>query len=253
MGGGNLLVAVNSINWARIAAQVVYYFHAALALGAPARAVGFAVPTGNFGDIYAGHVARRMGLPVAQLIIATNTNDILARTLETGVYGVAGVTPTLSPSMDIQVSSNFERLLFELYGRPVNEAMAEFARTGKLALPAAAFDALKREFSACSVSDEDTKKTIAEVHASSGLLLDPHSAVGLSAGLRRRRDTAAPLVVLATAHPAKFPDAVEAACGVRPALPARLADLLERKERFETVANDSLKIKRYIDRHVAVS
>jgi len=244
------LTAVNSINWARIVAQIPYYFYAALALGAPARAVSFSVPTGNFGDIYAGYMAKKLGLPMEQLIIATNRNDILARCLETGVYGMEGVVPTLSPSMDIQVSSNFERLLFDLHGRDgkrVGEMMAKFRAEKKLALSADAWAALKREFSACSIDDKETKKTIAEIYAATGELLDPHTAVGVAAGARARRDTGSPLVALATAHPAKFPEAVKAATGVHPELPSHLNRLMKAKERFEVLANDVEKIKTYIE------
>ncbi|MDE3060416.1 MAG: threonine synthase [Pseudomonadota bacterium] len=244
------LTAVNSINWARILAQIVYYFYAALRLGAPARAVSFAVPTGNFGDIYAGYMARRMGLPIDQLIIATNRNDILTRCLDTGTYGMGEVAQTLSPSMDIQVSSNFERLLFDLYnhdGKAIAAMLEGFRRDRKLALSPLAWNRLKAQFTAGAVSDEDTKKTIADTYRATGELLDPHTAVGLAAGQRCRRDTSAPLVVLATAHPAKFPDAVRAATGVHPPLPAHLADLLQRNECFEVLDNDITAIRRFID------
>ncbi|MDE3016142.1 MAG: threonine synthase [Pseudomonadota bacterium] len=245
------LAAVNSINWARIVAQIPYYFYAALQLGAPAKAVSFSVPTGNFGDIYAGYMAKKMGLPVSQLIIAANRNDILARCLESGVYGMDKVTPTLSPSMDIQVSSNFERLLFDLHdrnGKTIDDRMARFRKEKQFTLSPSAWSRFKAEFSAGSVNDEDTKKTIADTYAASGVLLDPHSAVGLTAGQRCRRDTSAPLVALATAHPAKFPDAVMAATGVTPALPVHLQDLLRKKERFDTLKNDTVAVKKYIER-----
>jgi threonine synthase len=247
------LTAVNSINWARILAQVVYYFYAALALGAPARAVSFAVPTGNFGDIYAGYIAKRMGLPIDQLIIATNRNDILARCLATGTYGMQTVEPSLSPSMDIQISSNFERLLFDLHGSDggaIADMMTRFRKERSLTLSPAAWNALKAMFSASAVSDEDTKKTIAQTYAATGELLDPHTAVGLAAGQRCRRDAATPLVVLATAHPAKFPDAVQEATGIHPALPPHLHTLLTLKERYDTLGNDAATIKTYIDSHV---
>ncbi len=245
------LTAVNSINWARILAQVVYYFYAALALGAPARTISFSVPTGNFGDIYAGFIAKRMGLPIDQLIIATNKNDILARTLETGTYSMEGVSPSLSPSMDIQISSNFERLLFDLHGRDgklMSEMMTRFRETKRLTLSADAFEKLKSEFAACKVDDEQTKKTIAQCYAATGELLDPHTAVGLKAGMRARNNLTSPLVVLATAHPAKFPDAVKSASGVHPALPAHLSDLFERTERFEIINNDAGKFKSLIEK-----
>jgi threonine synthase len=246
------LTAVNSINWARIVAQIPYYFYAALALGAPARKVSFSVPTGNFGDIYAGYIARRMGLPIGELIIATNRNDILSRTLTTGTGGMQEVVPTLSPSMDIQVSSNFERLLFELYDRSgvaIAELMARFRKEKTLTLAPQAWAQLKAQFAACPVSDEETKETIEGVYRATGMLLDPHSAVGVAAGERCRRDTATPLVVLATAHPAKFPDSVQAATGVKPALPRHLSDLNSYPERCDTLQNDVAAVKIHIEKH----
>lgn len=244
------LTAVNSINWARILAQVVYYFYAALALGAPAKRISFSVPTGNFGDIYAGYIARAMGLPVGQLIIATNSNNILTRCLETGTYAMEGVTQTLSPSMDIQVSSNFERLLFDLYdrdGKAIAGLMDDLRGKKSFTLSPAAHAKLKSLFASVSVDDEETKRTIAETYADTGQLLDPHTAVGLAAGQRARLDTSAPMVVLATAHPAKFPDAVKAACNMRPALPAHMQDLYSRKERFDVIKNDAGSIKAFIE------
>lgn len=244
------LTAVNSINWARILAQVVYYFYAALQLGAPARVVSFSVPTGNFGDIYAGYIAKRMGLPIGQLIIATNKNDILARTLATGTYGQTGVSPSLSPSMDIQISSNFERLLFDLHGRDgkkIAGMMNEFREKKSLTLEPAAYAQLKREFAAASCNDDETLKTIASTYAETGELLDPHSAVGVFAGARARANLTTPLVVLATAHPAKFPDAVKKATNVSPTLPPHLADLHSRKEKYEAVANDANTVKKIIE------
>jgi threonine synthase len=208
------------------------------------------VPTGNFGDIYAGYIAKRMGLPIDQLIIATNKNDILARTLETGTYSMEGVSPSLSPSMDIQISSNFERLLFDLHGRDgklMSEMMTRFRETKKLTLSSDAFAKLKSEFAACKVDDEQTKKTIAACYAATGELLDPHTAVGLEAGMRARSNLTSPLVVLATAHPAKFPDAVKAASNVHPELPAHLSDLFEREERFEVINNDAAAFKSLIE------
>lgn len=244
------LTAVNSINWARILAQVVYYYYAALTLGAPAKNVSFSVPTGNFGDIYAGHVARRLGLSVEQLIIATNRNDILARCLTSGAYSMDAVVPTLSPSMDIQISSNFERLLSDLYdfdGAAITEMMTRLRTEKQFALSPLAWNRFRAEFAAASVSDEDTKQTIKDTYEATGELLDPHTAVGLAAGRRCRKSTATPLIVLATAHPAKFPDAVKEATGVHPALPSHLKDLMERKERFDTLPNDAGKVKEYIN------
>ena len=247
------LTAVNSINWARILAQVVYYFYSALALGAPAKRVSFSVPTGNFGDIYAGVIAGRMGLPIDQLIIATNSNDILARCLDNGSYHMQGVHPTISPSMDIQISSNFERLLFDLHnrdGKQIADMMARFRTDKTLPLSATVWEKLKSQFAASAVSDDDTRATIKTTYETTGELLDPHTAIGLAAGQRCRRDTGTPLVVLATAHPAKFPDAVKAASGIHPALPAHLGDLFDRKERFDVLANNADTLRSYISQRV---
>jgi threonine synthase len=247
------LAAVNSINWARVMAQCAYYFSAACALGAPQRAVSFAVPTGNFGNVYAGYAAKRMGLPVESLVVGSNRNDILARFFETGTLEIAEVIPTLSPSMDIQVSSNLERLLFELYardGRAVDSLMRRFRTTGRVAVEEAAHKAASEIFTGFRLDDEGTLATIAEVHKQSGLLVDPHSAVGIAAA-KRCRDPAVPMVALLTAHPAKFPEAVERATGVRPELPAHLADLMTRPERFETLANDLGKVERFIEANMA--
>jgi len=235
------LAAVNSINWARVLAQSVYYFTAAVALGAPARKVSFSVPTGNFGDVFAGYVAKRMGLPVDRLIVATNENDILHRTLRTGAYTRTGVTPTISPSMDIQVSSNFERLLFELYdreGAAVAGLMEELSSKGAFTLSQGAREQLAEEFDSARANEAETSATIARIRRETGQVLDPHTAVGVKAAGDVRGDRATPMITLATAHPAKFPDAVEAACGVRPALPPRMADLYEREERLTVVPND---------------
>ena len=242
------LSAVNSINWTRIMAQVVYYFHAALALGAPARPVAFSVPTGNFGDIFAGYVAAKMGLPIASLCIATNRNDILARFMTDGVYEVHGVIPTVSPSMDIQVSSNFERLLFDLIGRDgaaVAGLMKDLKATGRFSVSENVLDQARALFSTGTVDEEATLAVIAEEWRATGVLVDPHTAVGIGAGRANRQD-GVPLVHLATAHPAKFPDALAQATGVRPALPVRLADLTTRSERFDVVANDLAAVERYV-------
>ena len=244
------LSAVNSINWARILAQVVYYFYSAVSLGAPAKTVSFAVPTGNFGDIYAGHIARRMGLGIEQLIIGTNRNDILARCVATGTYSMEGVEPTISPSMDIQISSNFERLLFDLYdhdGAEIAQMMTKFRAEKKLTLSPLVWNRLKAEFTAASISDDETKKTIQTTFNVTGELLDPHTAVGLAAGRRARKKSTTPLIVLATAHPAKFPDAVKSASGVHPDLPPHLKNLFSLEERFDTLPNDAAKVKEFID------
>lgn len=246
----NNLTAVNSINWARILAQVVYYFYSAVALGAPAKNVSFSVPTGNFGDIYAGHIARRMGLGIDQLVIATNKNDILTRCLQTGTYALEGVSPSLSPSMDIQVSSNFERLLFDLYdcnGEAITEMMNAFKKDKKITLSPLAWNRLKAEFTACAISDEDTKKTIATTFNTTGELLDPHTAVGLAAAQRMRKNTSTPMIVLSTAHPAKFPDAVKDATTMTAELPPHLKDLLTRPERCETLPNDVAAVRNFIE------
>lgn len=229
------LAGVNSINWARIVAQVVYFFVAGVALGAPHRPVSFTVPTGNFGDIFAAHVAARMGLPVERLVIATNSNDILVRTLETGAYETRGVVATSSPSMDIQVSSNFERLLFEAHGRDavaVRSLMARLSQSGGFTIEAGPLAEIRRDFAGGRCDEAATASTIAATLASTGYLLDPHTATGVrvAEGLP---PSATPMVVLATAHPAKFPDAVEAACGVRPQLPPELAAMMTAPERME--------------------
>jgi threonine synthase len=248
------LSAVNSINWARIMAQIVYYFYAGLALGAPDRPVGFSVPTGNFGNVFAGYAASRMGLPVARLIVGSNANDILTRFLETGTMSATGVLATLSPSMDIQVSSNFERLLYDLYdrdGAAVAAIMTEFRRTGSFTCEEARWAKARQLFAAHRLDDEGTLAEIKLRLAASGELLDPHSAIGTAAARAMGGD--APVVALATAHPAKFPDAVERASGRRPALPPRLADLFERPERFERLPNDLATLEAYIEDHARPS
>ncbi len=234
------LGAVNSINWARVMAQTVYYVTAALALGAPDRAVAFSVPTGNFGDIYAGHIARGMGLPVERLIIATNENDILHRCLTTGRYERASVVRTTSPSMDIQVSSNFERALFDAHDQDAEAVAALMSELGSggFTLGENALARLRAGFESARVTREEVAETIARVKAETGQLLDPHSAIGVHAAGQRRGDAGVPMVALACAHAAKFPDAVEAACGHRPPLPERLGDLYERPERVTVVPND---------------
>ena len=232
------LSAMNSINWARVMAQIVYYVTAQRTLGGP---VAFSVPTGNFGNILAGWVARATGTPIPQLVMGSNRNDILTRWVASGVMEVTGVHPTISPSMDIQVSSNVERLLFELYGRDgtaVAEAMATFRETGRLDVGADRLARVSEVFDAASFDDEATRDEIRRTHETNGVLIDPHTAVGLAAARAGRRDPSVPMVTLATADPAKFPDAVEAATGVRPPLPAFLGDLLERDERYEVLSND---------------
>ena len=241
------LLAVNSINWARVMAQIVYYAYAALALGAPARRVNFCVPTGNFGDIFAGYMAKRMGVPLGKLIIASNKNDILTRCYKTGRYAATTVEATLSPSMDIQVSSNFERLLFDLYGRDpaaLRRAMERFTQTRSLRLPPPALADFRAEFCAACVDDAATRAQMKATYAQCGILLDPHTAVGVRAAIQSRQEGAT--VTLATAHPAKFPDAVKKATGITPVLPKHLASIATRKEKIVTMANDVGALARFI-------
>jgi threonine synthase len=243
------LTGVNSINWARIVAQAVYYFTAAVSLGAPGRAVAFSVPTGNFGDVYAGYVAARLGLPVDRLLIATNVNDILARTLATGTYELRDVVATTSPSMDIQVASNFERLLFEAYdrdGEAVGALMGSLAQSRRFALSAQALSRIRTLFAAGRADEDEVAAAIRAVRRETGRLVDPHSAVGIAVAAKQPRDPAVPMVVLCTAHAAKFPDAVEAACGVRPALPEWLSDLNSRPERITVLPADQLAVERFV-------
>ena len=243
------LSAVNSINWARIMAQVVYYVAAALALGAPGRAIGFAVPTGNFGNVYAAHVARRMGLPIAELIIGTNRNDILTRFINQGRMTIGAVEPSLSPSMDIQISSNFERLYFELAARDgaaVGEAFARFRETGALPASPALWQEARGLFAAHRVDDEATRASIRATWHATGELLDPHSAVAVASARAARRDPRIPMVALATAHPAKFADAVASAVGFRPASPPRLAALMSQRERITVLPNELAAIQRFV-------
>jgi threonine synthase len=243
------LSGVNSINWARIVAQVVYYFTAAVALGSPRRKVAFTVPTGNFGDVYAGYVALRLGLPVDRLVIATNVNDILTRTIATGTYDLREVVATSSPSMDIQVASNFERLLFEAYDRNVNavrELMVALARSGRFALSTSALAGIRAVFSADRADEDEAAAAIRTMARETGHLIDPHTAVAVAVAEKETRDPAVPMVVLATAHAAKFPDAVEAACGVRPVLPEWLADLDRKLERVATLPVDQSAVEHHI-------
>ncbi|MCK6451681.1 MAG: threonine synthase [Alphaproteobacteria bacterium] len=243
------LSAVNSINWARIVAQIAYYAHAALALGAPERPVGFAVPTGNFGNVYSAYAARAIGLPVDLLIVGSNSNDILTRFFQSGEMRIGTVTPTLSPSMDIQVSSNAERLLFDLYdrdGAALAAAMRGFRADGRLDVGEARLKRARTLFAAARLDDAETKAVIAEECRATGEIVDPHSAIGLAAARRVERPRDLPVVALATAHPAKFPDAVEAAIGRRPALPARLQDLMAREERCMHLPNDLAIVREFI-------
>jgi threonine synthase len=240
------LSAVNSINWARIAAQVPYYVAAALALGAPDREVAFAVPTGNFGNVLAAWVARRMGLPVARLVVGSNRNDILFRFLDANDMSVHGVTPSLSPSMDIQVSSNFERLLFELLDRDAAATAASVARfrtEGRMTVPDAAWHRARTLFHGFRLDDDGTIAEIRRLHGAAGYLADPHSAVGIAAARARACPAGAPMVAAATAHPAKFPEAMRRATGNTPPLPPRLADLYDRPERYARAPADLAAIE----------
>lgn len=243
------LSAVNSINWARLLAQIVYYFYAGVRLGAPHRRVSFSVPTGNFGDVFAGYAAARMGLPVGKLLVATNVNDILARALNAGDYSVGTVTPTSTPSMDIQVSSNFERLLFDLNNRngaALAQMMHNFETIGVIGLSEAQRAEASTLLLAEKVDEARMMQTLAWAHAECGQLLDPHTAIGLAAARARAADMVGPIVTLATAHPAKFPDAVERASGVRPHLPRRVQHLFDREERYDKLAADAEALKAYM-------
>lgn len=243
------LSAVNSINWARVMAQIVYYVTSAVKVGAHAGSpVAFSVPTGNFGNVFAGYGAQRMGVPITQFVVASNRNDILTRFLTSGTMTITDVQPSLSPSMDIQVSSNLERLLFEIFGRngaTIAELMTEFRAEGTIEVDSAQMRLLAEHWSAARVDDTETTQTIADVYARTGMLIDPHTAVGVAAA--RKVGRVSPMVVLATAHPAKFGDAVEKATGQRPALPAHMHDLFERPERYDVLPNDFSTIRSYIE------
>jgi threonine synthase len=246
------LSAMNSINFARIAAQIVYYIAAGMALGAPGRAVSFTVPTGNFGNIYAAHLARAMGLPIERLVLATNANDILTRYLAHGDMSITGVKPSLSPSMDIQVASNFERLLFELKGRngaAVAQTVAAFRRDGALPADDQAWQAATKSFAGHRIDDAGTLAEIGNTYKRTGMLIDPHTAVAVAAARARLEDDQggdAPMVALATAHPAKFADAVEQATGVRPPLPSALGEIMEKPERVAVLPNNIATVARFI-------
>jgi threonine synthase len=243
------LSAVNSINWARIMAQIVYYVSAAVALGAPERKISFAVPTGNFGNIYAAYGAKKMGLDIERLVIGSNRNDILTRFFETGVMQAAAVEASLSPSMDIQVSSNFERYLFDLLGRdPVSlrQKMESFRESGRFDVAGDLLKEARAEFGSYRCDDEATLTMMRECYQKTGYVLDPHTAVGFYAASKARLDPAIPVVALACAHPAKFPDAVRRAINITPPLPAPLSDLYERKEKFSVVKNDLEFLKTHI-------
>ena len=241
MTGRFRISAVNSINWARLMAQVVYYFASAVQLGAPDRKVAFSVPTGNFGDVFAGYVAAKMGLPVEKLIVATNVNDILHRALSTGDYSAGTVTPTAAPSMDIQVSSNFERLLFDCGGRDgaaLAEQMRGFEANKAMQLTNAQREGAAALFTSCRTDADAMTRAMSWAYQECGETIDPHTAIGLHAAREAGIDPSVPVVTLATAHPAKFPDAVERATGSRPGLPSRVGDLFERQEALVELPGD---------------
>lgn len=246
------LVAVNSINWARILMQIVYYFSAALKLGAPDKAISFSVPTGNFGDIYAGYLAKHMGLPIDQLVVATNENDILHRFITNNDYSATQLSKTYSPSMDILVSSNFERYLFDMFGRDAEQLTDFMRRFGKekLSVSEEQWRQVQAMFDSASVNDDKTCEVIADVKQETGKLLDPHTAVGVESARIVRSSRDAPMVTLATAHPAKFADAITAAGLDLPDLPPHLADLFERDERYAVVVNDLAQVTSYIKAHI---
>ncbi|MBK1872837.1 MULTISPECIES: threonine synthase [Marinobacter] len=252
LGGKARLAAVNSINWARIMAQIVYYFHASLALGGPDRSMAFSVPTGNFGDIFAGYLAKKMGLPISQLVIATNRNDILHRFMSGNKYEQHQLEHTLSPSMDIMVSSNFERLLFDLHGRDglAVKELLENASKGPVSIEDYRWKQARKLFDSAAVDDKATCATIREVYEQNEYLLDPHTAIGVRAARTCRRDVEIPMITLGTAHPAKFPDAItESGLTVKPELPAHMADLFEREERYTVLDNDRAGVQDFIAKH----
>lgn len=252
LGGETQLAAVNSINWARIMAQIVYYFHASLALGGPDRSLAFSVPTGNFGDIFAGYLASKMGLPISQLVIATNRNDILHRFMSGNKYEQQQLEHTLSPSMDIMVSSNFERLLFDLHGRDGGavKTLLDNATRGPVSIEDYRWRQARRLFDSYAVDDKATGDTIREVYEQNEYLLDPHTAIGVRAARSCRRDASVPMVTLATAHPAKFPDAIIAAgLDIKPELPAHMADLFQRDERYTVLDNDLAAVQGFMAKH----
>ena len=243
------LSAVNSINWARIVAQAVYYFTAAVALGAPHRKVSFTVPTGNFGDVYAGYVAHRMGLPLERLVVATNVNDILARTFATGTYSLRDVVATAAPSMDIQVSSNFERLLFEAYrrdGRKIAALMASLAQSRRFIVDAHALAAMRTLFSAHRSDEQERAAAMRAWMREADYCADPHTAIGLAVAEKEAHDPSVPMVVLATAHPAKFPETVQEACGIVPKLPEGLAGLETRAERITVLPPEQSVVEHFV-------
>jgi threonine synthase len=251
---GRQLAAVNSINWARIMAQIVYYFWASLSLGGPSRKVSFSVPTGNFGDIFAGYLAHKMGLPIGQLVIATNQNDILHRCITANDHSTRPLEQSLAPSMDIMISSNFERLLFDLYdgdGEAIAELMAD-AKEGHMQLSPSALEKARKLFSSYRCDDEGMLEMISSVYQQSGYLMDPHTAIGLDAARHCRSNAETPMVILATAHPAKFPDAIkQAGYPSDPELPTHMADLFQKEEHFTVLDNDQTIVRQFIADHIS--
>ena len=247
---GRQLVAVNSINWARIMAQIVYYFYAGLALGAPNRPVSFSVPTGNFGDIFAGYLAKKMGLPIEQLVIATNSNDILHRCVSANDHSKQPLVHSMSPSMDIMVSSNFERMLFDLHdrdGAQIKSLMENFNATGELKLSDSVLSEARELFASYRLDDDEMVEVIRDVYEQTEYLLDPHTAIGVQAARKTRKNTSTPMVCLATAHPAKFPEAVKKAGQKEdPALPHHMSDLFDREERYAVIEDDLAKVQEFI-------
>lgn len=250
---GRQLVAVNSINWARIMAQIVYYFYSGVALGAPERSISYSVPTGNFGDIFAGYLAKKMGLPIDKLVIGTNSNDILHRCISDNDYSLNPLVHSLSPSMDIMISSNFERMLFDLYdrdGTAIYDLMVNFKETGELTLSTEALAKARELFGSYRLNDDEMIDVIADEFAKTGYLLDPHTAIGIAAG-REHMTESSPMVCLATAHPAKFPDAVKkSGYPTEPPLPHHMADLFERDERCEVIEDDMAQVQSFIQKHI---
>ena len=248
------LSAVNSINWARILAQVVYYVYAALNLGAPERSVSFAVPTGNFGNVFAAYVAKRMGLPIKMLAVGTNKNDILTRFFESGKMSIESVSPSIAPSMDIQISSNFERLLFDAYNNDadlVAKTMATFQETGIFSVPPELFTELRKTFVGGRLDDDSITRVIRDTYKRTGILIDPHTAIACAPNLLQQLPEDAVKVSLACAHPAKFPNAVNAAVGISPALPEFLNDLFDREEQVTVIENDQAAVKAFVEQQLA--
>ncbi len=240
------LTSVNSINWVRIMAQTAYYFAAAVALGAPSQPVSFAVPTGNFGNVFSAYVAKQMGLPVARLIVGTNRNNVVARFLHSGRLQAEAVVPTITPAMDIQVPSNLERLLFDLHGRDpdrLRALMLEFNERGSTEIGAGRLEVLQGFMEGLWLSEDATRRAIAATYGRNGLLVDPHTAIGVAAARATRREEGVPVVCVGTAHPAKFPEAVVAAAGVRPVPPDRLVDLADREERYVVLPADEREVE----------